>query len=147
MAFQSKLIKLQKENELRYRHIFLPISVVMMSVQVFGLFLAIKKWKASIKGCEGREKKEKEKGLRSGYYCFNRMTKSLGCNNVRPTGGKDRCFNISFIHWVQSGRKRSGFSMGALSGTSCSGDDQGPSPFGSAARAKLQRSNSAARRK
>lgn len=52
-------------------------------------------------------------------------------------GGRGRCFNISFIHWALSGRKRSGFSMGALSGTSCSGDDQGPSPFGSAARAKI----------
>lgn len=40
---------------------FFPISVVMMSVQVFGLFLAIEKLKASIKGCEGREKKEKKR--------------------------------------------------------------------------------------
>lgn len=112
MAFQSKLIKLEKENELRYRDIFLPISVVMMSVQVFRLFLAIKKLKASIKGCErwggvGG-------GLHSGYYCFNGMTKSLGCNNVRPTGGKERCcvaFNISFIRSAESGRKRWAFWM------------------------------------
>lgn len=154
MTFQSKLIKLRKENELRSRHIFLPISVVMMSVQVFGLFLAIKKLKASIKRCEG---KGEWVGLGAGGWrnrvCAQDIIVLAGWQNhwdvimYDPPGAKAASLiSLSFIRRRVAGSDPV-FRWPRWVEQAAEEMTRVRPPLGSAARAKLQRSDSTARRK